>query len=268
VSASQSLPPERFYWAILDDQGWSRAGPLPRGLLPGFADEVPIPMEELHAVCAPIADGKLLVCAAPLVELERIEPHILSLAPEYLPEFVTHGQPRIELLVGDFEPRPIRSARRFRHGISIATLLVASALVCVGLERRSEMWRQRAEQSAQAAVAMANTVSPGTPPDALGLELERLRSRLAPESLTRPKDASVAAAALLNAWPSRLPSKPQGLNVRPDSISVAVVLEEEPSAFLGAITAPAGWMLEEPRINATGGSWRVNLAFVPAESRQ
>ena len=58
-------PPERFYWSVLEAPGVRRPGPLPPGLLPEFQEDLPVPVEEVHAVSVPTGDGRLVVCAAP-----------------------------------------------------------------------------------------------------------------------------------------------------------------------------------------------------------
>ena len=68
----QRWPAERFFWALLEAPGYTRAGELPIGLRQALEDEVPA--EDLHAVCAPAADGRLIVCAAPREVLRAVNP--------------------------------------------------------------------------------------------------------------------------------------------------------------------------------------------------
>jgi hypothetical protein len=39
----ETWPMERFYWAVLEAPGYTRAGPLAPGLRPLLDDDVPVP---------------------------------------------------------------------------------------------------------------------------------------------------------------------------------------------------------------------------------
>jgi hypothetical protein len=59
---------------------------------------------ELHAVCAPIGEGRLLVCAARRDDLARLPQQFLSVIPEAVPEFGSAATARsLNLLIGSFE---------------------------------------------------------------------------------------------------------------------------------------------------------------------
>jgi hypothetical protein len=267
MSTQVCWPAERFYWAVIDSQGWRKAGPIPVGLLSFVAEALPVPVEQVHAVGLPLADTRLLVCAAPRADVEALNPDVLGLAPESMPDFAREVEASVvQLLVGEFEPRPIRRAINRRNTMAILTVIACTALTCIGLERRARVWIEQVEEREAAEAQMMAAVLPGLSPELLGLELQRVQEREESDELKPSKDASLAAMAFLKAWPSQVPSKPQGLSVSPQSVSVAVVVDSDPADFLRALSPPAGWRLEEPRINSTGNAWRLNLTLTALET--
>jgi hypothetical protein len=263
-------PVERFYWAVLEAPGYARAGTLPPGLRPLLDDEVPVAADTLHAVVTPLDAGRLLACAASREDLAALGPSTLSLTPSGMPEFADGAQAHsLNLLIGEFEPVVLRGARTRRHLMTMAACLVAAALVSVGLARRAGHWdRVRVEAHEAAAGVLKAAEAPSV--DALGLELVRLRASAPAETLNakdprRGQDAAQTLAALLAAWPSQVPSKPQSLIINSAGVAVAVTLEGDSAPFLREFKAPEGWAADEPHLNTSGTTTRVNLQLRPKQ---
>ncbi|MCL4743434.1 MAG: hypothetical protein KJZ54_14655 [Phycisphaerales bacterium] len=256
-------PHDRFFWAVLDAPGWSRAGPLPPGLLPAFADDVPADVDELHPVCAPLGDGRILVCAARRTELAQPARSLRSVTPERLPDTLgALADPRsLELLCGPFEPRRVRRARLARHARAALALLLCAALAAIGFDRRAVHWARVAEAANAARLELADAA--GLPPEALGAESARLGA-LSASAVRRPTDATALLAALLDAWPGGVAAEPQSLSVSEDGASLAVNVEGDPAPFLAAFSAPPGYRLEDPRLNASRGVTRLALRLHPS----
>lgn len=270
-------PPERFYWAELDTPAWRRGGPLPEGLLAELADEIPVPIEEVHAVGAPRSDGKLVVCAASRRVLEgvaagddpggRNDP--VSLTPERLPPCVQGSEGSVEpealqLLTGPFEPRASRLARR-RLRIVVGLVALASvALVSVGLERRTSAWSGFAEDARETRREVLETVVPGASPSTLVFQIERMRAEAeASKGVRPPIDASLHLASLLRAWPSVAAATPQSISVTEDAMNLSVAVEGDPAEFLAAFSPPDGWVADDPRLNAARGVTRLTIRLRP-----
>jgi len=251
-------PCDRFFWSVLEAPGWSRAGPLPPGLLPAFADDVPAEAHELHAVCAPAADGRIVVCGARRAELAQAARSLRSLTPAALPGTLDAGVDpcSLELLCGPFEPRIVRRARLVRHARAAGVLLLCAALAAAGLARRTAHWTRAADAANAERLGMVRAA--GLEPGALGAELARLDA-LTAASVRRPPDATVLLAALLDAWPGGVAAEPQALSVSEDGASLAVNVEGDPAPFLAAFRAPPGLRLEDPRLNASRGVTRLSL---------
>lgn len=254
-------PAERFYWALVEAPGYTARGELPPGLRPALEEQVPVPVETLHAVVAPASNGALLVCAAAKSELESLAGDALSLTPAALPAFAVDlgiAPDDLNLLVGALEPRAIRRGRACRRLAALTAVVLCAALISVGLLRRAEHW---VRQAAAAETALANLLMRcnQSSADALALELARVERLAQPAEIPSIPDASIALASLLSAWPAQAPSKPQSIAVNPAGISVSVTVEDDPGPFLRAFNPPAGWTLDEPRLNSAGALTRLSL---------
>jgi hypothetical protein len=260
-------PADRFYWTVLDAPGLRHNGELPVGLLLLLQEDLPVELDTLHAVGATLADGRVAVCAAERSDLDAIPADALSLTPESLPRFLD-GEcltpDRFNLLVGAFEPRPIRMVRIKRHAFAAGTLLLCGLLLAIGLHRRASHWRELAGSADAAAGQVAAAVVPTGRPVDLAAQAARLRgTREALAKAASPPDASLSLAKVLRAWPSSTPSKPQSISVSPSAIAISVSLEGDPAAFLKAFTAPMGWEMDEPRLNTADKLTRLSLQLRP-----
>jgi hypothetical protein len=255
-------PAERFSWSILEAPQWRRAGVLPSGMLPALEEDLPRAAEGLHAVAAPMGDGRLLVCAADESEIESLGEGILSLTPETLPAFAGAGvEPgALNLLVGVHEPRALRRARAKRHLLAAASVLLTSALLAAGLVRRERALESDAAAAREASAQLLRTLSPAGSPEAVALEVARQRRLSEAAARVRPApDAALALASLLRAWPATVSSKPQSLAVSESGATISVAVDGDATPFLKALKAPQGWSLEEPRLNTADRVTRLTL---------
>jgi hypothetical protein len=208
----------------------------------------------------------VLVCAAPRDALASADPGTLSLRPASLPDFAPHASRAddLELLVGALEPKPLRRARLRRHAIALVGIMACAAMISLGLLRRTQQWHQTAAAADQAAAAVLREV--GGSPSALNLEVAHLRQVVHPQAHAEPStDAALAMGSLLASWPAQVPSKPQSIAINASGIAVSVTVEGDANRFLEAFRPPAGWTLEEPRLNTAGAVTRLNLQLRPVE---
>jgi len=264
------LPPEWFFWAVLDAPGLPKLGQLPESLLPELAEELPVPVDDLFAVATPTSDGRLLVCAVRRIVLESVSPSTQRLYPDSVPASlgVSAEAANLNFLVGEYEPKPVRSARVRRHAGRAALLVMAAALTTIGLTRRAAQQHATATAARDAATDLARELAPAQSPEtalfAIDHEIARLtRSAQAAGAMAPPADASVCLAEVLSAWPANVPSHPQSLSVTPPGIMASVSLEGDAAAFLKAVRPPSGFTLEEPRVNSAAGITRISLVMRP-----
>jgi hypothetical protein len=268
MTAHLTWPAERFYWTVLDAPGMRHEGELPVGLLLLLQEDLPVELEMLHAVGVPLAGGgRVAVCAAERSEISAIPADCLSLTPESLPPFLD-GEgalpERFNLLVGAFEPRPIRVDRFKCHALAAGFVLICGVLLATGLHRRALHWRDLAGSADAAAEQLATAI--GSTGRSVDLTAEAARLRGTREALAKaapPPDAAPALAAVLRAWPANAPSKPQSISVNPTAVAISVSVEGDPAAFLKAFAPPAGWVMDEPRLNTADRMTRLSVQLRP-----
>lgn len=268
-------PADRFYWAVVDGQGWDRPGLVPPGLRGTLGEEFPEPIDTLHIIAEPF-EGRLLICAARRADLGSVRS--LSLSPDDLPPFAPQGidPDHLNLLIGEFEPRPIRRARARAHLIAAAALLACSAILSTGLARRGAHWNAHARGADLARESIVLGALGGNgggggggggSEDGAGMvdlrtEVDALRATLgAPSSPIT--DAAADFAALLRGWPTQEPCTIHSIRMGADGASLSLHLEGDPAAFLRSLEPPPGWAADEPRLTSTGDGTRLSLRVRP-----
>lgn len=271
VESSLTWPAEAFYWAVLDAPGLRLPTPcvIPMGLVADLADEVPLPVEDLHAVCAPFG-SRLLVCAARRSDLRQVPEVARELRPSSAPKGLSEATAALgtlNLLIGEFEPPTCRRARVRRHVAGLTAVALIASLLTIGLARRAAHWSAVAQDARLASARVAAAAMPGVPPEAISAEVARLQQASHAAAHAEPAaDAAVALASLLRDWPASAPCRPQSITVNETGMTVSVLVEGEAGPFLRAFVPPSGWRLNEPRLNAADSLTRVVIELRPIHS--
>jgi hypothetical protein len=262
--SEQRWPAERFFWSVLEAPGVRADNGLPAGVLPLLQEDLPVPVEDVHAVGTPTSDGRLLVCAARREDLRELPGSTLALCPEDVPAFVEPkaNPSAFNLLVGELEPTPLRRERNRRRAFLTLAAAAVACLTAVGLARRSQSWSRTGQEARAASAAVASN------PITLHNELERLRKapRIEAKTLTSP-DAAVALALLLSAWPKELECQTESVSVGPATMTLSLTVAKDARPFLSALKPPDGWMLDEPRLTATSDGARLHLTLHRKEAK-
>lgn len=256
-------PATRFYWSVVD-AGVGSSRPSDDYLDSLAEPDFPLSLDELHVVHTPLRDGAYLACALPKVDLDTLPAGALTLTPGAAPEGMSEeaAVPTLNLLVKQYEPRPLVRERTRRWMIATGSVATALILLTVGLIRRSAAWSDQAANLTQMAerrireAIPPGTTSEGTPTLwSLGREIESLRATRADEARgnTSP-DAALALATVLASFPRTQSLRTDVLAVSPTTITLNVATDADPQAFLKALAAPAGWTLDEPRLSTSRGS--------------
>jgi len=129
-----------FPLAVLDAPGVRGRHGVPEGVLAMLQEDLPVATEDIHAVGAVAIDGKLVVCAARREALREVPADVLRLSRTFSPPSSSpRSIPRaFNLLVGDFEPAPLRKERGRRRAVLTATTAVVACVLAVGLSRRAK----------------------------------------------------------------------------------------------------------------------------------
>jgi hypothetical protein len=283
---TSSGPPNDFFWGTLEAPGVRRSGPLPPAMALSFADDVPVPLENLHPVMTPLSadadpntgtsheSGRILVCAARRADLTPLLASARSLRPASLPSFLEGliEPGAINLLVGAFEPRASRRKRqRTITGLALLWTLVVVALG-VGLLRRSQAGQSHATDLRTARTLAIENALPGLPAMNSGMEMElsseieRLQRALAARSdADRPTDVSDTLAAILRSWPVDIetPHEVQSVTLNAGRVVFSVIVEGDPTPLIERLPTPVGWHLREPRLTQVGSSTRLSIELFP-----
>jgi len=275
------LPPERFYWAVLDAPV-ARDRRTALGYL--FESVLPLPVERVHAVYLPLSGGRYLACG---MDRERLAAHegALVLGPQTLPEFLPAlvAEPidpaLINLLVGPFEPRAVRRARGRVALIVCAAILACTLAVGWGQLRRAARWQEVSSSFAQTTVGVYDRVlpsaatlpagSPGStvPPAArLTAELRTLDRTRSEAPAGSPREIAPTLAAMLASWPPDLPASTESLTAAPGAITLTVRLPDEASAerLERELKPPPGWRVSQPTVQRERDGLTVRVRMEPA----
>src|SRR2546427_10985136 len=186
------LPPERFFWGLLDGSVIRRRTADPRHQL-GYLFEavLPLSIDQVHAQYSRIPGGKQFVACG--MDQETLQGEIanhggalIHLGPAALPGFLQEGLSRqhvalerFNLLSGQFEPPAVRMLRRRWEFQIIALVFVTVTLLVIGLERRTAMVRKHLSEINDTRASLYSEVMPagGKQPPALQLTVELCRLR-------------------------------------------------------------------------------------------
>lgn len=244
----------RFYWALLDASVLpAHERPTQERLRYLLEPELPEPLEDVHAVFAPIGGTRWLACVLPRrVLASDVLPGTLTLAPSELAPFVheavgeTVAPGALNLLVGEFEPTPVRAWRRRAFGLAILAAAAVLALVLVGIERRAaaardgiDHRRAQREELIAAALGPAPAGQPLPPELRLAAALRALRqTRRQGERVVLVPDPTDALLELLRRWPSDLPNRTDAIVVTDASLHVrGTVADSDQAQRLASATA-------------------------------
>ncbi len=269
-------PASEFYWSILTvDQparGTRRVRPSRDYLDSLFEEDLPLDLAEVHAVYAPVPDGRFLACAAPRSMLADLPGGTLALTPESIPTSLgldtAVACDQLNLLVGKFEPRELKQERSKRWAIALTVCVACVAFLTFGLARRAASAHRSAHDVDAATVALAQSALPGKPAtlDTASFltqqELASVRSLHAAEATgARAPDAVAPLVDLLTHLPRTTSLRTDVLAVTPQTITLNVATDADPQAFLKGLEPPPGWTLDEPRLTASRGEGATTLAI-------
>jgi hypothetical protein len=275
------LPADRFFWAVVDASGMSahRGGKTFNRLGFLFENVLPVAIEEVHAVYQPVAGepNNFIACGIMKDRLREIvasaQTELSTLTPASMPEFAGDravDPQSLNLLTGDFQPGTVRQLKQQLLLQAVGLIAVITGLLIVGLERRAASLSGQINQAqVRRASLIANTLGDdahvsATNPQPIDLrfisELRTLRqTRQIPNandhgSNSAARDATLALAALLQAWPRNLNVLAESLSITPVAITLRGQAPQhaDVQALADALSSLEGWRLEQPQVTASG----------------
>lgn len=275
VAARRTLiSPDSMYWALIDRRGCPTAGDRSRVV----QEQLPAPLTELHLTFIPLDESRLAACAVPLSYAKELAASGgLTAGPGEFPRAIpaTIDPASINILHGACTPRSLLRIRRATLASIFAAVLVCTAFLVLGFERR----RERDDHAAALAYAEADRIaaetlgvslpSPVSPPTRLRAELATARrsaaTRQGPDA---PTDASVALQSLLAACPPGADARLDSLSLSQGSACLSISVPDRAIAqdIATALAAARGFSPALPQVSRARDGFQVRLTLPRAES--
>jgi len=292
------LPPERFYWALLDastlGQGIEhRTANVKRkqlGYL--FENALPLPIDRIHATYMKLNPGKsdkqeYLACGMSLEQLEAVlaerAGQALMLIPSKTPDFIfdqTQGPVdllALNLLHGQFEPAALRSLRRRWMAQAAALALICALFAVLALERRTADLRRRIDQVQAARLnvykdVFGESMPHGRQPIELCMtaELRKLRqTRRLPVADAAGEDSLPILADVLSKWPAGIFMQTETMSITSSALTIRGNVPANPDVqrLADALQGLANWRVQQPQVNATPQGIQTTVQLVRAPER-
>ncbi len=261
-----TIAADQLFWCVAEVPSTKhvRDGVLIPGLLPALEDELPVPIDDVHAVCTRVDDRRVLICACPKSSLAQVAPGMMSLTPDVIPQSleVVASPSALNLLVGPFEPAAIRTVRSRRQAAVLLAMCLATTLAAIGLFRRAEhASRREAEARSTIASILAERTFDRRDVTLFELRDEHRAAQALIARVPKSPDAPVVLQECIRVWPTETVARIQTLTVAPESASIGVAIDGDPAPLLNKLKPPPGFILEEPRLNASGALTRIALVF-------
>ncbi len=295
------MKPELLYWGLLD------ASILTTNRTPSFIQLdhlfdglLPIAVEELQTTYLKIDSHQYLACGIERIILEKIlDEHsdVITLMPESLPQAIskqtslsTFDIQSINLLINNYEPRPVHTQRQRVTVNAVVAILLSGIFLILGLERRRAQYQTASGLSSQAQITIYEAilgqsdaaVNPNVQPPAVrftGELRKRRQTRLLPLPQTTFGFASGQASQLADQTLGRLfthwPNTRRDLHLQIETIAITetaltivglLPTLDDAQWFTSQIQAfaPTHWQARQPNIvtNPRNDSVRFTQHFV------
>jgi len=271
-------PVERLYFASVKAPSTRRGRRWLEQVCYAAESQLPIPLEELHAVIADGADGMAILCAFARAELDGLPPEAVTLSPSAVPECIARqvAPEQFNLLTGAFEPRRARLLRRSTNLVLVLSICLLGALAVAGLTRRTSALHEAISSHASATQTVAQRVLEPTAAAGstqqlflnLTAELRGLRQTRTAE-VVDPElfDAPATLASLLERWPSDVAMRTETLTISRAQITVRadVPASGDVQRLADALAEIPGWQIKQPRVNATSDGASCTITLVPKQ---
>ncbi len=278
--SDQRLPPETFYWGLLD------AGSLPptppgspkRRVQLGYLFEsvLPHPIESVHAAYLPVGGGTMLACGIGHDTLQAYrEEGWTTLGPASLPDVARLQEleidPRsINLLFGPFESPVVRGQRRRWVAHLAAACVLIAGLLFVGVERRIVQARNEASAYRALTHAVYERVLPPAGPNAQPDEARFLsevrtleRTRATPADDAAIPDMIPSIANVFARWPAGLQAQTHALSVGPDTVTLTTIVPNNETAqqLITDLGDLGGWNVTQNSVTSTNDGVQLRRAW-------
>lgn len=222
------IPAERLYWASLPAVAGNETA---QSRLFRFERLLPVPVEQVQVIERRRSDGSWVLVgmaqealrAGLVAEAARGSVPVLA-HPDAIPAHIPAAgiEPEeLNLLIGAFEPEPLRWARIRWHRLLMGCAAAIVMLLAAGAIRRgASLHRQAATMDAERSAALARAVQdlPGTalPETRLTMALRQWEQQAATAGETDGAEAWELMESVLSVWPSDIPVQIETLTTTTD----------------------------------------------------
>jgi len=269
------LPADSCFWSVIDGSvaGGLRGPAKTRAMLYALEPDLPLPIEDVHAVFLANGDGSIAACACRRDELARLAESADVVTPEEIPEWIAcdAAAAEINLLGSGVSSVRVRRTQRTQLAVLLAVSILLSGFVSAGLYRRGQALGQD-ENDLRAAINSAQSlVLPPAGPNAQPASI-RLAAALRTVSFengsvqqsTAPP-ATDSLGQVLATWPGDARLKRLTIGKQDIRIDLTMPAEQDPSRFIGKLEELKGWKLSAPVIRRSQNETTLSLSLQRTE---
>ena len=264
-----TLDTEDCFWAALDASASSglRGKARRRALLFALEQELPLPLEEIHAVFVEQPHGKVAACASKRDVLIRLAESADIVIPKTVPGWLEcDREPSTFNLLSDGCASRRASRLRTVSCIGVVVLLgILSGLLTAGFAIRDSGFQRQRENTLNAILAAQNLVLPpagaGVQPASIRLAALLRTTKTNTQFIgdTGSPPATDALEQVLARWPQDAQLQRLAIGKRDIRIDLTMPSDFDPSVFIGALENVAGWALSAPVVRRSDVTTSVSL---------
>ena len=253
-----TIEEHHLYWARLDAScvAGLRGKARTRALRYALEPELPVTIEDVATVFASTQDGRVIACACPFAELQRLAPAADMALPASVPNWLGTNLPAtaFDLLRDTTSSERVRRTRRMRAAALLAVCAAVSALLTFGMLRRASGFDHRLVDLQIAITSTQDLVLPPAGPNAQPASI-RLAAELRAVSSTEMRTveselipATNTLREVLARWPDDARLKRLSIGKRDTRIELTLPADADPAPLLADLESVDGWTLAAPII--------------------
>lgn len=275
-SRTITIPENHLYWAFLDVSAIEglRGRARTRALQYALEPELPAAIEDVATAFACTEDGRVIACACPFDELQRLASSADMAVPASIPNWLGTDLPAtaFDFMRDTTSSERVRRTRRMRAGALLAVCAAVSSLATLGMIRRAGEFEQRLGNLQNAIATAQDLVLPPAGPNAQPASIRlaaELRAVSSTEMRTVESDLTPATNTLrevLARWPEDARLKRLSIGKRDTRIELTLPADADPAPLLADLESVDGWTLAAPVIRPSQTETSVSIGLQRKEA--
>ncbi|HED54116.1 MAG TPA: hypothetical protein ENJ00_07935 [Phycisphaerales bacterium] len=278
TSRTVTLPDESLYWSVLDGASVSglRAPAKERALHYALEPDLPLPIDEIHAVFHTNKDGTITACACTREQLDRLARVADVIVPAGVPGWINCEAPAsaFNLLGGVLVSSRLRRTRRVQLMVLCVVFAALSGMLSIGFARRSEAYKHEQHELSAAIESAQRLILPPAGPHAqpasirLAAMLRSISSETEPNAKTILPAATDPLRQILAIWPEGSRLKRLSIGKRDIRIDLTLPADHDPTGFIDGIEHLDGWRLSAPVLQRSPDETSLSLSLQRTEEAE